>query len=665
MKNLIALLLFIVMPCLGRVTLRVSIDSGQMLGNSVSGFTAIVKGDEDYRHWQLEGRAETLRYRDEKFIDSSIFAAAVVEQGDVDVQSVQISGHWRDTLLSLNAESLLFKGLMTGQFAWPESMAVQFSADGQGIKAQGTYADHILSSTVDGTIPQAWLHEALQIAGLDVEGEFAPDLRVTYDDGLFKISGEIGFSGVNWRNSDALYAVDKLAGRLKLDVSGAGQSWQGGFDLQLSDGEALATPLYFNLNQEAKRFKGQFHWHHGVLSLSDTYVIDQGMSGHLEIVYDSNKGELDSLQVHELSGDAGVIYSRYAQPFLSDTLLGDADVSGVVFAAFDWQHGKLGDIAAVFNHVSIEDKQSRFNISDIDGQFGKSSKGQPSVLRFGEIDWHGLPLRASSVYFKWNGKGIELLRPWRIPLFDGALILTGLKPTDKSGYQMSARIEPIDIAKITQALDLLPFRGEISGEFANIQIDKEQMFIGAPIFLRLFDGDVEVRDFRIDGLYSGTPLLYFDMVIDHIDLQRLTHALKVGEIQGRLSGFVRDVALLNWQPQQFDAQLETPRKDAGQRRISHEAVQYLSEAGGGSELVGGFVEMLNQFPYEKLGVQALLSGGVLHLNGVEPAANGGYYLVKGRGLPHLDIIGYGHKVDWDELLARLKAAAESDGAVIE
>ncbi|MBV7435114.1 hypothetical protein KRX19_08775 [Cardiobacteriaceae bacterium TAE3-ERU3] len=662
---MIAILLFILVPCASALTLRVSIDNGQMLGNSIDGFTAVVKGDEHYRHWQLEGSADALHYQGERFVDAKIFATAVIEQGDFDLQSVQISGRWRDTLLGLDAESLLFKGLMTGQFAWPEGMAVQFSADGRGIKAQGKYSDQILSSTLDGTIPQAWLHEALKAAGLDVTGTLTPNLSVTYKRGRFHIRGDVGFRGVNWSNADALYAVEKLGGRLMLDVSGVGQSWRGSIDVKLDDGEALATPLYFNLNQLAKRLRGNFDWQAGGLSISDAEMIDEGVSAHFGLTYDGSSSSLAKLHVNELSGDAGVIYTRYVQPFLSDTLLDDAEVSGVVFAAFDWQFGKLGDVAVVFNHVSIEDKQSRFKISDIDGQFGKGDHTNPSVLRFGPIQWRGLPLGVSSMYFTWDEKGVELLKPWRIPLFDGALILTDLRPVEKNGYQMSARIEPIDIAQIAQALDLLPFQGEVSGEFPNIRINKDQMFIGAPIYLRLFDGNVEVRDFRIAGLFSGSPLLYFDIAIDHIDLQRLTHALQVGEIQGRLSGFVRDVALLNWQPQQFDAALETPKQNAGRRQISHEAVQYLSEAGGGSEVVGSFVEMLNQFPYEKLGVHALLTGGVLNLNGVEPAPNGGYYLVKGRGLPHLDIIGYGHKVDWDELLARLKAAAESDGAVIE
>ena len=38
-----------------------------------------------------------------------------------------------------------------------------------------------------------------------------------------------------------------------------------------------------------------------------------------------------------------------------------------------------------------------------------------------------------------------------------------------------------------------------------------------------------------------------------------------------------------------------------------------------------------------------------------PAADGGYYLVKGAGMPRIDVIGRNREVAWSDLLARLKS----------
>jgi hypothetical protein len=52
------------------------------------------------------------------------------------------------------------------------------------------------------------------------------------------------------------------------------------------------------------------------------------------------------------------------------------------------------------------------------------------------------------------------------------------------------------------------------------------------------------------------------------------------------------------------------------------------------------------------------------MSGIEPRG-GGYYLVKGRGLPRIDIIGNEGHVDWPQLLSQIVTAMQSgDGPVV-
>ena len=46
------------------------------------------------------------------------------------------------------------------------------------------------------------------------------------------------------------------------------------------------------------------------------------------------------------------------------------------------------------------------------------------------------------------------------------------------------------------------------------------------------------------------------------------------------------------------------------------------------------------------------------MDGVEAAAQGSY-LVKGSGLPRIDIVGYNHQVDWELLIGKLTEIAET------
>ena len=51
------------------------------------------------------------------------------------------------------------------------------------------------------------------------------------------------------------------------------------------------------------------------------------------------------------------------------------------------------------------------------------------------------------------------------------------------------------------------------------------------------------------------------------------------------------------------------------------------------------------------------------MSGLEPAQTG-YYLVKGRGLPRIDIIGNAGRVDWTQLVAQIAASMHSQNIIV-
>jgi hypothetical protein len=96
-------------------------------------------------------------------------------------------------------------------------------------------------------------------------------------------------------------------------------------------------------------------------------------------------------------------------------------------------------------------------------------------------------------------------------------------------------------------------------------------------------------------------------------------------------------------------------------------VDNLSSLGGGVSGVvsGGFLRFFKEFSYGRLGLSCRLENGVCEMNGVAPAQGRGYYIVKGAGLPRIDVIGYAQRVDWTQLVGRLKGITLQARPVVE
>jgi hypothetical protein len=64
------------------------------------------------------------------------------------------------------------------------------------------------------------------------------------------------------------------------------------------------------------------------------------------------------------------------------------------------------------------------------------------------------------------------------------------------------------------------------------------------------------------------------------------------------------------------------------------------------------MRFFDEFRYDQIGISCQLRDGVCLMSGIEPTSTG-YYLVRGRGLPRIDIIGNAGRVDWRDLVARI------------
>ena len=650
-------------PEMGWPALSLSVQVGQasVAGVNARALELQVESDGDWRKWSLTLSAPELTVHGRRLRE--VRAEGVLQERAAGWQLAEARAWARfaDARLALAGSEVPLSRLFAGELDLPPGMRLSLREEGGAFAAEFGGLHGKAQARVSGKQVRAWL-AAAGVPLAEMQGLAIAEVSLARQGQRWQVEGNARLEGATWGSSDGLYALDKGAGRLTFSAAGAGERWAGRFALALEGGEALLSPLYFHLGETPLSLSGAWQLESGRLRLREVVFSEREAHGELEASVHWPSLALEGVRVLRASGDAQAIYRRYVRPFVRDTLFADVALRGTLFASLDWQQGTLREASAVFNQVDVVDNGGRFALYGLDGQLGK---GGVSRLRSARSLWRKLPLSGWQAEFVWDEEGVHLLAPLSVEVLGGALRIERLEPVGKRDYRLDVRLLPLDLRQLAEALDWPPFDGEVSGEFRQVHFNSEGLRLQEPVFANIFGGRVAVRDLRVEQFFSAHPLYYFSLDIDKMDLQTLTRVMQVAEIQGNISGVVKDVQVRQGEVRRFVADIHTSPDDPGKRSISHEAVQYLSQAGGGSAMVGEFVRVLNAFPYARLGFAARLENNVLEITGVEEAANGGYYLVKGRGLPHLDIVGFERRVDWPELLRRLDAARHTDAAVVE
>lgn len=271
------------------------------------------------------------------------------------------------------------------------------------------------------------------------------------------------------------------------------------------------------------------------------------------------------------------------------------------------------------------------------------------------------------------GHDFALIGGAHIPLFDGAVDLSGFTVERAAqpdmSLQLDATLQPVSVSRLCAAFGWPEFGGTVGGRLTDLRLRDGVMTLGTTLRADVFDGRVSIADLRLEQPFSQWPRFSASIAIDRVDLEQVTSAFSFGLITGRLSGEIDDLQLFNWSPVSFDAKLYTPKDDKSRHRISQRAVNNIGRLGGsgggiGAALSSGFLRFFDEFNYDRLGISCKLENEVCTMNGVEPAGVG-YYLVKGKSIPRIDVIGNSRRVDWPRLVSQLKAATQSQGVQVE
>ncbi|MFN2308486.1 MAG: hypothetical protein ABR553_01950 [Gammaproteobacteria bacterium] len=482
---------------------------------------------------------------------------------------------------------------------------------------------------------------------------------------------------LDFANESGTQAGERLALDFTAEGRRRGADWQGDARIALGRGALFIDPVYLEPTpQSPVRLTTTLHWSAASrrLHLTDL-VLDHPGVAQARAELRLRLGDTTTLESVEAQLDEAHLpgaYLSYIQPWLHGGV-GDAlETAGRFSGSYRYHAGGDTALRLRVQDVDIADTGQRFGVNHLNGVIDWASDAVP---RTSELAWQGgslyrLGIGAAQLAVVSRGLQFELREPTRIPVLDGALLIDDLALSDPGAetqrWRFDGVLTPVSMEAVAAALGWPDFGGQLSGMIPSVQFADGVLEVGGVLLARAFDGEVTVRNLRLEQPFGAVPRLWADIAVDNLDLEALTGTFEFGRITGRLGGHVKGLQMAAWQPVAFDARLATPEGDRSRHRISQKAVDNLSSIGGG---VGGalsrtFLGMFEDFPYDRLGLSCVLENGVCRMNGVAPAQQG-YYIVKGRFLPpRINVVGYSDRVDWKTLIGRLKSVTLDQAPVL-
>jgi hypothetical protein len=255
-----------------------------------------------------------------------------------------------------------------------------------------------------------------------------------------------------------------------------------------------------------------------------------------------------------------------------------------------------------------------------------------------------------------------------LPLLDGALNFTDLSAAIIDGlwyWHVSMNLTPISMTEFSQALGWPSMQGKISGQVPQVSYADKQLLMNGAMTFNVFNGTVGMNHLKIDDPLGVVPRLYADLSMRQLDLGELTRTYSFGRIEGKLDGDVQNMQLENWKPVYLDASIRTsPGKQL--KKISQRAVENITALGGegtAAAVQRTFLQFFKEFNYDKIGLSCKLRQDVCEMAGVESNAIG-YVIVKGQGLPAVNVNGYTQRISWSDLLARIKRITDGNSKAV-
>ena len=537
-----------------------------------------------------------------------------------------------------------------------------FDATGWSIEGRAETLDITQVRTL--VLPWFKAPETLQFTGhVQVAGQAS-----NRGEGL-QMSADVTSSDFNLQNQAGTVIAENVVGTVRATATqtAAGLDVQG--RIEGTRGQALAGPVLLDLNANALAIEARGQLNGETLNFSDITLTQKNLSqarGQARVqLGETPRVVLAHVDLANLQFPAA--YTSFLQIALASTDFSQLTTTGSVHGSLDINDNTVTQLALYLSGMNIDDQKSGFSMNgvaaDLHWSWDENIQVTPSTLSWNSASAYGLSGGATRLEFRARGRNFELTKPARLPVFDGAVQVNRLD-TRKIGtadleLDFDAAIEPISMSRLSKAFGWPELSGQLSGTIPGLSYRNRVLTVDGDIAASVFDGTVVARKLKLENPLGPWPRLHADVTARRLDLSLVTNTFEVGSITGRMDADILGLELFNWSPVEFDARLYSTPDDTSKKLISAKAVGSISTvAGGGAgviqQLQSGVLKFFDDYRYERLGIACRLENDVCTMSGIEPARTG-YYLVKGRGVPRIDVIGNQGEVAWPQLVSQLSS----------
>ena len=503
---------------------------------------------------------------------------------------------------------------------------------------------------------------------LPTQGVLNGTLEVRGDKtGASQINADVHLADLAAADESGLHAAEKLAGKLHVDATRTGQKWNWRGALNWQSGEMFWQPLYLR-GGHTLQASGQ--WDGARLNVTQAVANLPGVGKvELNALWDVKKNNLLEGRLVGVNLSLSNGFTDYAKPFMEKSVLSATEVKG--HADVDWQYrnGATQALLLKLHDVAVIDGEKRFALHGINADIPWHAQLQSEAhMDFANGELMGLSL--GSTQWKIQMRGKEFILPTAtLPILDGKLAVSDFHMhsiNDKWQWDFSSTLTSVSMQKLSAALHWPEMYGSLSGSIPRVSYQDSLLKMDGTLLFRVFDGTVLANHLELFDPFGRAPRLSGNLDMRGLDLDLLTRTFSFGNIQGRIDLGVNDLELVSWHPVRFDAKLaSSPGKY--RKRISQKAVENISSLGGTSGVAAlqrSFLSIFKSFGYDSIGLSCALRNNICTMAGAEDKGKV-FTIVKGGGIPAITVMGYNRKVDWSELLTRLKRVVQGNKAVIK
>ena len=377
---------------------------------------------------------------------------------------------------------------------------------------------------------------------------------------------------------------------------------------------------------------------------------------------------IENVKVSANNVDFAGLYTIILKPMLEKSVFGNLEVSGKADWQFEIENLAPRSFELNLREANIVDKNGKFAFKHINANL-PWDYDQAKTIHLNYNGGHLLNMPLGSTNLSAEINRYSLVSPkLSLPILGGALNLYDVSAAmiaDNWYWHLRMDLTPIAMSDFSTAMGWPKMQGQISGQVPQVSYAGKQLNMDGAMTFNVFNGTIGMDNLKIDDPLGVVPRLHADLLMRNLDLGALTRTFSFGDIEGKLDGDVKNMVLENWKPVYLDASIQT---SSGKhlKKISQRAVENITALGGegtAAALQRTFLRFFKEFNYDKIGLSCKLRQDVCEMGGVESTPTG-YIIVKGKGIPSVNVNGFTQRVSLEDLLGRIKRITDSNSKMI-